>query len=355
MSAVTKYVPSGASTPNPASARPSTSRSRLRLQRRGEPGEVRVRQPERHRDGRLQRAGVDEGQELLDPQHRGDQRGRAAHPADLPAGAGEGLAGRGDPQRPLPHPGQRGQRHVRRGRVGKTRCSYTSSVTAYASCSWQSSATSGQLVAGEDLARSGCAASSAAPAGYAGRTRRAAPPGRSRTGRPGRGAASPGGGPRRPARSMPRTSRSTARSRPPRRPARRGPRMLAAIASVAPAVTTISPSGSYSRPQNRRWWAAIGRAQRRDARARRVLVVPAAQRLGGRGQHLRRAVGVGEALAEVDRAGAHGERGHLGEDGGAERPHPGHQRVDIGERRHLRQPTAAGRTPRSPRRQTCRN
>ena len=91
-----------------------------------------------------------------------------------------------------------------------------------------------------------------------------------------------------------------------------------------------------------------GRAQGGDPRTGRVLVLPAAQRLGGGGQHLRRAVGVGEALPEVDRAGAYGEGGHLGEDRRAERPHPGHQRVDIGARRHLRQPTATpGGTPAS--------
>ena len=38
--------------------------------------------------------------------------------------------------------------------------------------------------------------------------------------------------------------------------------------------------------------------------------------------HLGRPVGVGEALAEVDRAGLEGERRHLGEDGRAEPVEP---------------------------------
>ncbi|CAM5628383.1 hypothetical protein SCALM49S_10352 [Streptomyces californicus] len=63
-----------------------------------------------------------------------------------------------------------------------------------------------------------------------------------------------------------------------------------------------------------------GCAQLRDAGARRVLVAPAvAQRSYGRLADLLGAVGVGEALAEVDRAGPQGQRGHLGEDRRAER------------------------------------
>jgi hypothetical protein len=70
-------------------------------------------------------------------------------------------------------------------------------------------------------------------------------------------------------------------------------------------------------------------AQRRDAGQRRILVRAAVQQgLGRGGEHLRRAVGVREALAEVDRAGAHRQCGHLAEDRGAERPHPFDQRID---------------------------
>jgi hypothetical protein len=59
-------------------------------------------------------------------------------------------------------------------------------------------------------------------------------------------------------------------------------------------------------------------AQLGGADARWVLVLAAAdggdRRLGDHG----RAVGVGEALAQVDRPGAGGQRRHLGEDRGAE-------------------------------------
>ncbi len=60
-------------------------------------------------------------------------------------------------------------------------------------------------------------------------------------------------------------------------------------------------------------------AQRRHARQRRVLVLAAAQRRDRGLDHRRRAVGVGEPLAEVDRPGPRRERGHLGED---RRPEP---------------------------------
>ena len=59
-------------------------------------------------------------------------------------------------------------------------------------------------------------------------------------------------------------------------------------------------------------------AQHRHARARRVLVDAAVDRRDRGIEHLARAVGVGEALAEVDAAGGHGERAHLGEDRRAE-------------------------------------
>ena len=66
-------------------------------------------------------------------------------------------------------------------------------------------------------------------------------------------------------------------------------------------------------------------AQRRDADARRVLVDPAGDVGGGVGEQRRRAVGVGEALPEVDRAGAQGQRRHLGEDRRRERLHTRHE------------------------------
>ena len=51
---------------------------------------------------------------------------------------------------------------------------------------------------------------------------------------------------------------------------------------------------------------------------RRVLVLAPLDGVDRGLHHLGRTVGVGEALPEVDRAGLDGERGHLGEDRGAE-------------------------------------
>jgi hypothetical protein len=61
-----------------------------------------------------------------------------------------------------------------------------------------------------------------------------------------------------------------------------------------------------------------GPAQRRHAGQRRVLVAAVAQRRHRRLEHIGRPVLVGEALAEVDRSRALGERGHLREDRRAE-------------------------------------
>ena len=82
-------------------------------------------------------------------------------------------------------------------------------------------------------------------------------------------------------------------------------------------------------------------AQLGDARAGGVLVAARAQRLDGRLDAPGGAVGVGEALAEVERAGADRERGHLGEDrrrdAAAGRPCGARERV-----RHGGDCTAAG-------------
>ena len=50
--------------------------------------------PQRQRDRRLERCPADVGEELLHRAHRGDQRRRAAGPADLPAGRAERLSRR---------------------------------------------------------------------------------------------------------------------------------------------------------------------------------------------------------------------------------------------------------------------
>ena len=222
---------------------------------------------------------------------------------------------------------------------GKTRCSYTSSVTAYASCSRQSSATSASSsrvntlpvgLCGEFSSTSRVRGPNAARSSAGSKAYRPSAPGRSVTGRRTAPASAIAGG----VRVVVRLEADHLVARLAEREDAGGDRLGGARGhhDLAVRVVLQAPEPALV--------GGDGRAQRRDARARRVLVVAGAQRLGGRGQHLRRAVGVGEALAEVDRAGTHGERGHLGEDGGPERPHPGHQRVDIGECRHLRQPTA---------------
>jgi hypothetical protein len=59
-------------------------------------------------------------------------------------------------------------------------------------------------------------------------------------------------------------------------------------------------------------------AQRRDPGQRGVLVVPLVERGGRRVEDGRRTVLVREALTEIDRPGALGEVGYLGEDCGAD-------------------------------------
>ena len=94
-------------------------------------------------------------------------------------------------------------------------------------------------------------------------------------------------------------------------------------------------------------------AQLGDAGAGRVLVVARADGRHGGLQHLLRPVRVGEALPEVERAGAHGERRHLGEDRRAEAGQLLRQEAARTER-HGREPRAwgsarrgsAGRAPR---------
>ena len=75
-----------------------------------------VGQPQADRDRRLERGGVDIGQELLRGSRRGDHRCRPARPADLPAGRVEGLAARRDGHGPIGHPRQRRHRDMRRTR-----------------------------------------------------------------------------------------------------------------------------------------------------------------------------------------------------------------------------------------------
>ena len=96
--------------------------------------------------------------------------------------------------------------------------------------------------------------------------------------------------------------------------------MVAAMASVAPAVTSTSSSGENVEPVPGRLVGGDGGPQLGHALARRVLVAPGQHGLGRDAGQLGRPVGVGEALAQVDRVGGGGQFGHLGEDRGAVRP-----------------------------------
>ena len=86
------------------------------------------------------------------------------------------------------------------------------------------------------------------------------------------------------------------------------------MASVAPTVTRTSVSGSSSSAVPRTLVRRHGLAQLGDAAARRVLVVALPDGGDGDLAQLLGAVGVGETLAEVDRAGVCGQLGHGGED-----------------------------------------
>ena len=82
----------------------------------GEVGVELVAEVESDGDGRLERAGVDVGEELLGGASRRHQGLGSAEPADLPAGGAERLAARRDRQRPLGHARQGGERDVARAR-----------------------------------------------------------------------------------------------------------------------------------------------------------------------------------------------------------------------------------------------
>ena len=75
--------------------------------------------------------------------------------------------------------------------------------------------------------------------------------------------------------------------------------MADAIASVAPAVTSTSPSGSYSRPQNRRWWAAMAARSSGIPGPGGYWLRPAAIASAAAASISRRTVGVREPLAQV--------------------------------------------------------
>ena len=90
------------------------------------------------------------------------------------------------------------------------------------------------------------------------------------------------------------------------------------MASVAPEVTTTSRVRVDLEPVEAAVGGGDGVPQFGHAGHRRILVAAVEQRVGGGAEHVLRPVGVGEALAEVDRAVLDGERRHDGEDGGAD-------------------------------------
>ena len=286
-----------------------------RLQRRGEILEVDVRQPETNGHRRLERRTVHVGEELLRRLRRGHQRFGARHPADLPPGGVEGLAARGDRERPFGHVRQRGHRNV--------------GATVEEQVLVHLVGDHDEIVLDRDPG-----------------DRVEFVPGEHLAGRVVRGVEQDHLGPR--------GHRSD---------------QLVGIEDVPPVVTRSEQHGHRTRPGERdarlvavvhrledhdfvtgvehpqqRSGQRLGRtsgdhdlarrievdavplrlvpgdglAQQGHPRPRRILVDA---RTDGRDrgvEHLGRAVGVGEALAEVDRSGLDRQRGHLGEDRGAE-------------------------------------
>ena len=97
---------------HPRTPQPVDQPVALGRERRRQTGVHGIREPEPGGDGRLERSGPHVGQELLDGPHRRHRLGRPGHPADLPPGRGEGLAGRRDRQGALAHARQGRHRHV---------------------------------------------------------------------------------------------------------------------------------------------------------------------------------------------------------------------------------------------------
>ena len=114
------------------------SRSRLSSISLRNCGEVLVGQLQADRDRVLERSAAHVGEELLRGLDRGDELGRRADPADLPARERERLAAR--PDRAPCASRMPGSVAIGTCSPSYTRCSYTSSVTTSRSCSCASSA-----------------------------------------------------------------------------------------------------------------------------------------------------------------------------------------------------------------------
>ena len=311
-----KYVPRGICGSRPTVRRPAASRSRLCSQRQPGLGHPLVALVQGPGHGGLERRAGDVGEELLDRVDRGDQLRRAEGPADLPAGGREGLAGRGDPHRPPAHAGKAGQRHVlgivedqvlvhlvtdhqhvvgdgQPGDLGQVGPVQHHPGRVVRGVDHQRlgplAERRGQLVVVEPEVRS----EQSDPDPYA--------PGQVDRGRVG---------------VVERLERDHLVARVDERQERRrdglggpGGDQYLAVRVVAQPVVPAAVLGDRL-------------PQRPDAAARRVLVDAAGDGRPGLVEHEVRAVGVREALAEVDRVGRDGQRRHLGEDRRRRRPHP---------------------------------
>ena len=132
MSAVTKYVPSGRSTVKPGLGAAAGEQVAPGLQVGPEAVVVGVGQPQRDGHRRLERGGVDEGQELLDPQDRRAPAAAARSPSRPSSPVQEKVLPAEEIRRVRSRmPGQRREWACAGSAASvKTRCSYTSSVTA---------------------------------------------------------------------------------------------------------------------------------------------------------------------------------------------------------------------------------
>ena len=289
------------------------------------------------RDRRLERRAADEREELLGGLGGGDERLRPGRPADLPARERERLAGGGDRQRAPGHAGQRGQRDVLAAVEREVLVDLVGDGDHVALAAVLRDEL--ELLAGEDLAgrvvrrvEQDQARARRERGGERGGVDRVV--GRAQRDGPALGAGERDAGR---VRVVVRLERDDLVALLAQREQRGGDRLGRAGRDEHLAVGVELDAVEAPLVLRDRG------AQLRDAGAGRVLVAPLAHRPGGGLDDLGRPVGVGEPLAEVDRAGTRRERRHLGEDRRAEAGEPARQ-GRAGRSRHRRQTTTAAAT-----------
>ena len=288
------------------------------------------------RDRRLERPAADVGHELLRCARRRHQGRRARHPTDLPAGAVERLRRAGDTQGSLAHTGQRRDRPVRAAVEQQVLVDLVGDGDDVVFLAQRGDR--GQVVVGEhragrvvrriddDGGRLGAERLRKAVAVDA----EAVPVGDHRHGAPPRA----GHGDRRRIGVVVRLDEHDLVAGLDEADDGAGDRLGGADGDQDLGV------GVVVQPVVIGLVVADGATQLGDAEAGRVLVAPIGDRLLRGSQHGGGPVRVGEALAEVDRIVAGGERGHLGKDGLAEGAEALHGHRTTVTHRCLRSPLA---------------